>query len=133
MASEERPVPLPMPVLRNIDLVLLALALPLFLVAGIDVLGWVAGAAVWAMWRGIGEWAERRAAAATSPKETAGVVAGSMVGRGWLLGLMLLAAGLAAGKDVGLSAAVLSFALFTVHLTSKLVLRSTEPQRPTTT
>ncbi|HWT92259.1 MAG TPA: hypothetical protein VN238_04635 [Solirubrobacteraceae bacterium] len=133
MASTERLVPLFMPVLRNIDLLLLALALPLFLVAGIDVLGWVAGAAVWAMWRLVGQWAERRAAAATTPKETAGFMAGSMVGRGWLLGLMLLAAGLAAGKDVGLSAAILALALFTVHLTSKLVLGSTDPQRPTTT
>jgi hypothetical protein len=122
-----------MPVLKNLDLALLALALPVFLVAGWPVLGWVAGAAVWAMWRGIGEWTDRRAASATSPKETAGIAAGSMVGRGWLLGLMLLASGLAAGKEVGLSAAVLALALFTVHLTSKLVLRSADPQRPSTT
>jgi hypothetical protein len=122
-----------MPVLRNLDLVVLALAVPVFVAAGLPIAGWAAGAAVWAMWRGIGEWAERRAAAATTPKETAGIAAGSMVGRGWLLGLMLLAAGLTAGKEVGLSAAVLALALFTVHLTSKLVLRSADPQRPSTT
>jgi hypothetical protein len=44
------------------------------------------------------------------------------VGRGWLLGLILLGAGLAAGDDdVGLSAAVLVFVLFTVHFTLKLI------------
>ena len=122
-----------MPVLRNLDLVLLALALALFLVVGLPILGWVTAAVIWALWRGIGEWAERRAAAATHPKQTAGIAAGSMVGRGWLLGLILLGAGLAAGEDVGLSAAVLVFVIFTVHFTLKIMLRSADPQPPVTT
>ena len=122
-----------MPVLRNLDLVLLALALVLFLATGLPILGWVTAAVIWAMWRGIGEWAERRAASATHPKQTAGIAAGSMVGRGWLLGLILLGAGLAAGEDVGLSAAVLVFVIFTVHFTLKIILRSADPQPPVTT
>ncbi len=122
-----------MPVLRNLDLVLLALALPVFLVAGLPPLGWVAGAVLWALWRGIGEWSDRRVAASTSPRETAGIAAGSMVGRGWLLGLILLAAGLAAGEDVGLSAAILVLVLFTVHFTFKLAFRGADPQGPATT
>jgi hypothetical protein len=122
-----------MPVLRNLDLVLLALALPLFLVAELPVLGWVTAVVIWALWRGIGEWAERRAAAATHPRQTAGIAAGSMVGRGWLLGLILLGSGLAAGEDVGLSAAVLVFVIFTIHFTLKILLRPAEPQPPVTT
>ena len=122
-----------MPVLRNLDLVLLALALVLFLAVGLPILGWVTAAVIWALWRGIGEWAERRAAAATHPKQTAGIAAGSMVGRGWLLGLILLGSGLAAGEDVGLSAAVLVFVVFTVHFTLKIILRSADPQPPVTT
>jgi hypothetical protein len=122
-----------MPVLRNLDLVLLALALAIFLVAGLPLLGWVTATVIWALWRGIGEWAERRAAAATHPKQTAGIAAGSMVGRGWLLGLILLGSGLAAGEDVGLSAAVLVFIVFTVHFTLKIILRSADPQPPVTT
>jgi F-type H+-transporting ATPase subunit a len=74
-----------MAVLRNLDLVLLALALPVFLIAGLPPLGWVTGAVLWSLWRGIGEWSDRRVAASTSPKETAGIAAGSMVGRGCLL------------------------------------------------
>ena len=120
-------------VLRNLDLVLLALALVLFLAVGLPILGWVTAAVIWAMWRGIGEWAERRAVSATHPKQTAGIAAGSMVGRGWLLGLMLLGSGLAAGEDVGLSAAVLVFVIFTVHFTLKIILRSADPQPPVTT
>ena len=122
-----------MPLLRNLDLVLLALALVLFLAVGLPILGWVTAAVIWALWRGIGEWAERKAASATHPKQTAGIAAGSMVGRGWLLGLILLGAGLAAGEDVGLSAAVLVFVIFTVHFTLKIILRSADPQPPVTT
>ena len=122
-----------MPVLRNLDLVLLALALVLFLAVGLPILGWVTAAVIWGLWRGIGEWAERRAASATHPKQTAGIAAGSMIGRGWLLGLILLGSGLAAGEDVGLSAAVLVFVIFTVHFTLKIILRSAEPQPPVTT
>jgi hypothetical protein len=120
-------------VLRNLDLVLLALAFVLFVAAGLPVLGWVTAAVIWALWRGIGEWAERRARLATHPKQTAGIAAGSMVGRGWLLGLILLGSGLAAGEDVGLSAAVLVFVIFTVHFSLKIILRSADPQPPATT
>lgn len=119
-------------VLRNLDLVLLALALMVFLVTGLPILGWVTAAVIWALWRGIGEWAERRAAAATHAKQTAGIAAGSMIGRGWLLGLILLGSGLAAGEDVGLSAALLVFVVFTVHFTLKILLRSADPQPPVT-
>jgi hypothetical protein len=112
-----------MPVLRNLDLVLLALALVVFLVADLPILGWVTAAVVWLLWRGIGEWSDRKAAAATSPKQTAGIAAGSMVGRGWLMALILLGAGLATDRDVGLSAGVLALVLFTVYFTTKLIWR----------
>jgi hypothetical protein len=122
---------------RNLDLVLLALALPVFIVAGLPFLGWLTGAVVWALWRIIGEWSERRAAAAGSAgdlRKMAGITAGSMIGRGWLLGLILLGVGLGTGDDeVGLSAALLALALFTVYFTFKLILRPTEPHGPRTT
>ena len=120
-------------VLKNLDLLLLALALPLFLVADLPLLGWVVAAVIWILWRGIGEWSDRRAASATTPKAMAGIAAGSMIGRGWLLGLILLGAGLAAGDDVGLSAAVLSLVLFTVYFTLKMLLGSPESKGPATT
>ena len=64
------------------------------------------------------------------PRKMAGIAAGSMIGRGWLLGLILLGAGLAAGEDVGLSAALLSLALFTVHFTFKLTCGPTSRTDP---
>src|SRR3712207_8005782 len=73
---------------RNLDLALLALALPVFIIADLPVLGWVTAAVIWLLWRGIGEWSDRRAsaaAAANDPRKMAGIAAGSMIGRGWLL------------------------------------------------
>lgn len=118
---------------RNLDLALLALALPIFAVAGLPLLGWLTAAIIWLLWRGIGEWSDRKATSETDPRRMAGIAAGSMIGRGWLLGLILLGVGLLAGDDVGLSAAILALALFTVHFTFKLILRPGEPRRTTIT
>jgi hypothetical protein len=110
-----------MNVLRYLDLVLLALALVVFAVADLPLLGWLTAAGIWALWRGIGLWSERRLRDERDPKTMAGIATGSLIGRGWLLGLILLGVGLAAGDDVGLSAALLTLALFTVYFTSKLI------------
>ena len=121
----------PFSILRVLDLALLALALPVFIVAGWPVLGWVTAAVVWAMWRGIGWWADRKAAETSDPRVVAGVEAGTMIGRGWLMGLTLLGAGLAFGDDVGLSAAILDVLLFTVFFTFKLIARPFDgPKEP---
>jgi len=119
--------------LQNLDLVLLGAALPVFLLTDLPELGWVTAAVVWALWRGVGAYTDRKAAEATEPKRVAGIAAGSMIGRGWLLALILLSTGLAAGDDVGLSAGVLALVLFTVHFTLKVLLRRPAPGRPTTT
>ena len=110
-----------MPVLRNLDLLLLVLALGVFLAASLPLLGWVTAAGIWGLWRGIEWWTDRRLAGERDPKTMAGIAAGSLVGRGWLLGLILLGAGLATGREVGLSAALTVLALFTVHFTFKLI------------
>src|SRR5206468_10051232 len=77
----------PLSIMRVLDLVLLALALPVFLIAGLPVLGWVTGAAIWLMWRGIGAWADRRALAARDARVVAGYEGGGVIGRGWPPGL----------------------------------------------
>ena len=64
--------------LRNLDLVILAVALVVFLVAGLPIGGWLTAAGIWAMWRGIGWFSDRKAAAATDPKQVVGIATGSM-------------------------------------------------------
>jgi hypothetical protein len=116
-------------VLRNLDLVLLALALPVFVVADLPLLGYATALVIWLLWRAIGAYAERKAREATDLARVAAITTGSVIGRGWLLGLTLVGAGLAAGDDVGLSAAILCVVLFTVSFTTRLVVRPIEGTR----
>ncbi|MDX6729714.1 MAG: hypothetical protein QOK49_4519 [Baekduia sp.] len=118
-------------VLRQLDLVLLALALPIFLIAGWPLLGYAAGAVAWIVQRVIAELLGRRAAASDDPKTVVGLTAGSMIGRGWLVALTIFGAYLLAGsKDaVGLAAAVLVVVLFTAYFTVSLIFRPFENHR----
>jgi hypothetical protein len=63
----------------------------------------------------------------------AGITAGSMIGRGWLMGLILLSSGLAFGDEVGLSAGITALAVFTVYFTLKLATRPAGPSRTSIT
>jgi hypothetical protein len=118
-----------MALLRNLDLVLLALALPVFLVVDLPLLGYATALVIWLMWRTIGAYAERKARETADLARMAAITTGSMIGRGWLMGLTLIAVGVSAGDDVGLSAAVLCVLLFTVSFTARLVLRPIEGTR----
>ena len=90
-------------VLRNLDLALLALALPVFLVAGWPLLGYGATAAAWLAQRAIQAYATRRALATGDRRAAMGVIAGTMVGRIWLVGLAVLGAGLVE-REAGVAA-----------------------------
>lgn len=119
-----------MVVLRYLDLALALVALPVFLVADLPLGGWIAGAGVYAVQRAVGSWTTRRAAASDDARTTVGLMAGSMIGRGWLTALTIFAVGAAAGSKVGLSAAVLFIALFTVYFSMQMILRPFEKENP---
>jgi len=112
-------------VMRNIDVPVLALALVIFLVAGLPILGWVTGAGAWAAQRLISEFATRKANQAEDPRAKVGILAGSMIGRGWLVAGIIIAVGLG-NNDAGLSAAVLFLVVFTVQFTMTLAMRPYE-------
>jgi hypothetical protein len=118
-------------VVKYLDLVLLAIALPVFLIADWPLLGYAAAAFAWLVQRTINNVLSRRAAASDDPKTVAGLIAGSMIGRGWLVALTIFGAYLIAGSDdaVGLSAAVLVIILFTAYFTVSLILRPFENHR----
>jgi hypothetical protein len=108
--------------LRYLDIVVLIIALPVFLVGGLPMLGYVAGGGIWMVQRAIQLYANRKAVAADDPRTTVGIAAGSMIGRGWLVALTIFAAGLN-DEDAGLAAAVLVIVLFTVYFTVSMILR----------
>jgi hypothetical protein len=113
-------VPTAVRVLRNLDLAVLAIALPVFLAAGIPILGWITGAGLYVAQRLLRAYAERKAEQADDPRTTVGLLAGSMIARGWIVAGAILAIGLTTDSDVGLSSAVLFLATFTVALTMAL-------------
>ena len=115
--------------MRNIDVPALALALVLFLVAGLPILGWVTGAGAWALQRLISEYVIRKAETSVDPRTKVGLLAGSMIGRGWLVAGIILAVGLS-NNDAGLSGAVLFLAVFTLQFTMTLAMRPYETKGP---
>ncbi len=108
--------------IRYLDLVLLALALPIFIVGGLPMLGYAAGAAAWLVQRAIQIALNRKAAAADDPRTVVGITAGSMIGRAWLVALTIFAAGLV-DEDAGLAAAVLVIVLYTAYFTVSMIMR----------
>ena len=118
-------------VLRYGDLVLLALALPAFIIAGWPLLGYVVAAAAWLAQRGIQILAARRVVrslAGDDRRAALGTVAAAMLGRIWLIALAVLIVGLIE-RQAGLAAALLSAALFTFYFGAQVLERLLYPQR----
>jgi hypothetical protein len=118
------------PALRYGDLALLALALPVFIIAGLPIAGYAVAAAAWLVARGIGMAADRRVARTLAEgrrNAAMGTFAAAMLGRIWLLVLAILLVGLLADRDSGLAAAVLVAILFTVQLVNRGLERLLEP------
>jgi hypothetical protein len=119
-----------MTVLRYLDLVLLAVALPVFLLAGLPLLGYAAAAVAWLVQRAVQAQTDRRARESDDPRRVAGFLAGSMLARGWLLALAVFGVGMAADREDGLAAAVLAIALFTAYFSARMLTRPFERPRP---
>jgi hypothetical protein len=116
--------------LRYLDIVILILALPVFLAADLPMLGYAAGAAAWLVQRAIQIVLTRKAAATKDPRTVAGIMAASMIGRGWLVALTIFAAGMQ-DNEAGLSAAVLVIVLFTAYFTVSMIMRPFDkPEQP---
>jgi len=105
--------------LRYGDLALLAIALPVFVLAGWPMLGYAVAAAAWLVQWGIEVAANRRVARALAEGErrtALGVLSAATLGRVWLVALAVLLVGLLGAREDGLAAALLSAVLVTAHL-----------------
>ena len=112
--------------LRYADLALLLAALPIFLVAGWPLLGYGVAAGAWVGQRVIHHVAEGRSAralAAGDRRRALGAIAISTLARVWLVTLSVLLVGVLAHHKDGLAAALLSAALVTVFLASRVLSR----------
>jgi hypothetical protein len=113
-----------MPLLRQLDLLLLAVALPVFLIAGLPMAAYAVVAVVWLGIRAFELVVARRtkSALAAGDRRTAlGLTAASSLGRAWLIVFAVLLVGLLVDRDTGLAAAVLALIVFSVHFATNVI------------
>jgi hypothetical protein len=115
----------PLAPVRYLDVVLIVLAAPFVVLLDLPVLGYAVGAGVWILTRVLEAMLEQ-SARRSDVRRAIGVKVGSMIGRVWLIGIGILAVGLAADRDDGFTAAVVCLAAYTVHLATALILRPLE-------
>jgi hypothetical protein len=118
-------------VARYFDLALLALALPVFLLASWPMLGYAVAAVAWLAQHAIQRWAEgrsKRALMAGDRRSALGFIAGATLGRLWLVTLSILLVGGLGEREDGLAAAVLCAVLVTASLGGRAVERLLTPE-----
>jgi len=122
----------PLWAVRWLDVLLVVLAAPFVVIAGLPVLGYAVGAVLWTLQRVAAEVIDRRARAQSDLRTTVGLQVAGIIGRGWLVALTILAVGLAGNRDDGATAAIVVLAAFSVHLGMTLVLKSFDSRGSTT-
>jgi hypothetical protein len=115
--------------MRFLDVILVWLAAPFVIVAGLPLAGYLVGAVAWTLQRAIGAALEERGRRSGDLKTTLGLTIGGVIGRAWLLSLSILAVGLAADREDGVMACVLALVAFSVFFAMSITLR---PHRSTT-
>jgi hypothetical protein len=117
---------------KYVDLLVLVAALAVFFIAGLPLAGFAFAAGGWLLQRGIQALANRRADEALrsgNRQRAMGLMAGTTLGRVWLMVTAALLAGLI-DKEAGLAAAVLLAVLFTISFAAQGLahLFATEPE-----
>jgi hypothetical protein len=107
---------------KYVDLLLLALALAVFLLGGLPLLGYAVAAVAWLAQRGIQMVAAQRSQAelrAGNRQKAMGIVAATTLGRVWLMATAVLLVGVLGNREAGLAAALLILTLFTVSFAAQ--------------
>jgi hypothetical protein len=115
---------------KYVDLLVLLAALAVFVLGDLPMVGFAAAAAAWLAQRGIQVLADRKMKAelrAGERQRAMATVAGSTLGRVWLMATVVLVVGLLAGREDGLAAAVLLAILFTVSFAAQGIVHLLEP------
>jgi hypothetical protein len=120
----------PLAIVRFLDVALVVMSAPFVVLLGGPVLGYVAGALAWIANRALGVGVERYARARNDVRTAVGLNIGALLGRAWLVGLTILAVGLAGDREDGLMAALLLLVAFTVYFATSLILRPLERNTP---
>jgi len=106
---------------KYVDLIALLIALAVFVIGDLPLLGYAVAAAAWLAQRGIHMLAQRRMKqelAAGNRQKAMGIVAATGLGRVWLMATSVLLVGIAE-REAGLAAALLLLALFTLSFAAQ--------------
>jgi hypothetical protein len=104
-----------MALLRYLDVCLVLATAPFVPIAGLPLLGYLLAAVAWLLTRLGTTFVQQRALRVGDPKLRAGLQVGSMMGRIWVVALVIIVARYAGGKSDGIMAAALLLAAFTVY------------------
>jgi hypothetical protein len=116
----------PLAFVRYLDVVIVVLAAPFVVLTGAPLLGYLVGAGAWIVTRIAGVAAERAAARRKEARTVVALNLAVLLGRVWIVGLSILAVGLAADREDGLMAALTALVAFTVYLATSLITRPLE-------
>jgi hypothetical protein len=120
----------PLAVLRYLDVLVVVLAAPFVVLTDAPILGYVVGAVVWIVQRALGVLIEGRMRRQSDVRAQVGLGLGASLGRAWLVGLTILAVGLAGSHADGVMAGVLVLVAYTIYLVTSLALRPFERNTP---
>jgi hypothetical protein len=116
-----------MRILRNADLLVLAIAVPVWIGAQLPALGYAAAAISWVAARQFQAFVERRALARGQRKAMLGARAASLLGRLYLVTIAVFVAGVI-DRESGLTGGVLAVAAFTFYFVSLFVAAALEDE-----
>lgn len=108
-------------ILANLDLIALAIALPVFIILDLSMVAYLVAAGMWLLSRLVHAVAEKKAKEnlLAGKRNTAmGTIAATSLGSAWIMALAILIAGVIS-RDVGLYAAILLVIVFTLNLASR--------------
>lgn len=120
----------PLVFVRYLDIVLLILAAPFVVLLGAPVTGFAVGALAWIAQRAAATTIERAATRSGDYRKALGMSMASVVLRAWLIGLTILAVGLIAEREDGLTAGITVLAAFTIYFATSLIIRPLERKSP---
>jgi hypothetical protein len=116
---------MPLRMLRYVDLIVLAAALPVFVAADLPLFAWGGVTVAWLIQRAVHAFLLGRAEASGNPRAAVGLMSVSVMGRVWFIALAVLGIGLI-DDGAGLPAAVLTAVTFQVWFTAFFILRGME-------
>ncbi|HXB66180.1 MAG TPA: hypothetical protein VNV42_15020 [Solirubrobacteraceae bacterium] len=110
----------PIELLRHLDVVIVAIALPVGLILGAPALGFLLGIGAWLVQRGLAYADRRWIARAREPGSRLGLDIADSFARIWLLAGAIVVAGAVGGRSDGLAAALTIFAAYSVAFATRL-------------